>query len=172
MRRAVSALTTLLNWLEDVAMVVFMAIATSVTMLQVVFRYLLGGTLYWAEELVLYSIICMSFVGASMGARKYDHISVKALHAFVPQDVRRWVESFSAILGIAFGLILLILGWKFFANTLGRGMLSPAMRFPMAWVYLIIPISGALIMIRYTEVLFQVWLYGPPEQGPKEDSIA
>ena len=172
MRRAVSALRTLLNWVEDVAMVVFMAIATSVTMLQVVFRYMLGGTLYWAEELVLYSIICMSFVGASMGARKYAHISVKALHAFVPQDARRWVESFSAILGIAFGLILLILGWKYFANTLGRGMLSPAMRFPMAWVYLIIPISGALIMIRYTEVLFQVWLYGPPEQGPKEDSIA
>jgi C4-dicarboxylate transporter, DctQ subunit len=172
MRRVGSALMTLLDWLEDAAMVIFMTIAASVTFTQVVFRYGLNSSLYWAEEVVLYSIICMSFVGASMGVRRHAHISVEALHAFVRPEARRWLEAVAALLGIAFGLILLILGWQLFSSTLQRGMLSPAMRVPMGWVYFPIPVAGLLITIRYTALLVQTWRGDPHEHGIKEDSLA
>jgi C4-dicarboxylate transporter, DctQ subunit len=172
MRRAGSALMTLLDWLEDTAMVIFMTIATSVTLTQVVFRYGLNSSLYWAEEVVLYSIICMSFVGASMGVRRHAHISVEALHAFVRPEVRRRLEAVAALLGIAFGLILLMLGWQLFSSTLQRGMLSPAMRVPMGWVYFPIPVAGALITIRYIALLIVIWRGEPHEHGIKEDNLA
>ncbi len=53
------ALNKCLDRLESVAMVVFMSIATILTTIQVVYRYGFSGSLFWAEEVVIYSIICI-----------------------------------------------------------------------------------------------------------------
>ena len=50
------ALNKCLDRLESVAMVVFMSIATILTTIQVVYRYGFSGSLFWAEEVVIYSI--------------------------------------------------------------------------------------------------------------------
>ncbi len=173
MRQLGSMLMALLDWLEDAAMVIFMTVATTVTFTQVIFRYGFNSSLYWAEEVVLYSIICMSFVGASMGVRRHAHISVEALHAFVGPAALRWLKLIAAVLGIGFGAILLLLGWQLYLSTLGRGMMTPAMRIPMARVYLPIPIAGALVIIRYMAIIAHVWRADPEEdRGIKEDSLA
>lgn len=172
MRRLGVALLAVLNWLEDAAMVILMTIATTLTFTQVIFRYGLNSSLYWAEEVVLYSIITMSFVGASMGVRRHAHIAIEALHAFVNPAARRWLEMIAAGLGIAFGAMLLVLGWQLFTTTLAGTMLSPALRIPMGWVYAPIPIAGALIILRYIVLLVHYWRGEPEERDLKEDSLA
>jgi C4-dicarboxylate transporter DctQ subunit len=155
------ALNKLIDRLENVAMVAFMAIATTVTTFQVVYRYGFNSSLSWAEEVVIYSIVCMSFVGASMGVRHGVHISVDVLNAFVPPAVNRWLHIVTAVLGIAFAIALAYFGFRLFNSTLERGMLSPALRIPMAWVYLPIGVSGVLLIIRYCWVIHEAWLKPP-----------
>lgn len=155
------ALNKLIDRLENVAMVAFMTIATTVTTFQVVYRYGFNSSLSWAEEVVIYSIVCMSFVGASMGVRHGVHISVDVLNAFVPPAFNRWLHIVAAILGIVFALALAYFGFRLFGSTLERGMLSPAMRIPMAWVYLPIGISGVLLIIRYCWVIREAWTKPP-----------
>ncbi|GHA88003.1 TRAP transporter small permease [Modicisalibacter luteus] len=155
------ALNKLIDRLENVAMVAFMSIATTVTAFQVVYRYGFNNSLSWAEEVVIYSIVCMSFVGASMGVRHGVHISVDVLNALVPPAVNRWLHITSAVLGIAFAIALAYLGFKLFSSTLDRGMLSPALRMPMAWVYFPIGLSGVLLIIRYCWVIREAWVKPP-----------
>ncbi|GED47138.1 putative TRAP transporter small permease protein [Vreelandella aquamarina] len=155
------ALNKLIDRLEKVAMVAFMSIATIITTFQVVYRYGFNSSLSWAEEVVIYSIVCMSFVGASMGVRHGVHISVDVLNAFAPPAVNRWLHILTAVLGIAFAIALAYLGFRLFFSTLDRGMLSPAMRMPMAWVYFPIGLSGVLLIIRYCWVIHEVW-HKPP----------
>lgn len=155
------ALNKFIDRLEKVAMVAFMTIATIITTFQVVYRYGFNSSLSWAEEVVIYSIVCMSFVGASMGVRHGVHISVDVLNAFAPPAVNRWLHIFTAVLGIAFAIALAYLGFRLFFSTLDRGMLSPAMRMPMAWVYLPIGMSGILLIIRYCWVIREVWRKPP-----------
>src|SRR5690625_5460784 len=100
------ALNKVLDPLENVAMVIFMSIATLLTVIQVVYRYGFNSSIFWIEEVVIYSIICMSFVGASMGVRHGVHISVDVLNAIVPPAVNRWLHIITAILGIAFACYL------------------------------------------------------------------
>lgn len=155
------ALNKIIDRLESVAMVAFMTIATTVTTFQVVYRYGFNNSLSWAEEVVIYSIVCMSFVGASMGVRHGVHISVDVLNALVPPAVNRWLHILSAVLGIAFAASLAYLGFQLFESTLQRGMLSPAMRIPMAWVYFPIGFSGILLIIRYCWVIQEAWVKPP-----------
>lgn len=155
------ALNKLLDRLENVAMVAFMSIATIITTFQVVYRYGFNSSLSWAEEVVIYSIVCMSFVGASMGVRHGVHISVDVLNAFAPPALNRWLHILTALLGIAFAIAMAYLGFRLFFSTLSRGMLSPAMRIPMAWVYLPIGVSGVLLILRYCWVIHEVW-HKPP----------
>lgn len=151
------AINTIIDRLESGAMVVFMAIATIATTLQVVLRFGFNISIFWIEELVLYSVICMSFIGASLGARYGAHISVDVLQAFVGPRIRRWLLIVAAVLGIAFGVALLYYGSQLFMSTLKRGVLSPAMRIPMAWVYFPIPVSGGLLIIRYLGLIREHW---------------
>lgn len=151
------ALNNLIDRLEKAVMVVFMAVATIITTFQVIYRYGFNGSLSWAEEVVIYSIVCMSFVGASMGVRHGAHISVDVLNALASPAVNRWLHLLSAALGIVFAMAMAFLGFQLFSLTLDRGMLSPAMRMPMAWVYLPIGLSGLLLIIRYCWLIREVW---------------
>jgi len=163
----IKALNAFIDRLEGVAMVAFMSIATIITAVQVVYRYGFNSSLFWAEEVVIYSIICMSFVGASMGVRHGAHISVDVLNALAPPKVNRWLHIVSAILGIAFASFMLVYGFELFVKTLDRGQLTAALRLPMAWFYLPIGVSGVLLIIRYVAVIQQMW-NSPPISHAEE----
>ena len=112
-------LERLLDGIEDISMIVFMAVAILVTFVQVVMRYGFNASLYWGEEVVLYSIICMSFVGVSMGLRYGAHISVDILKAFVGEKYATPLFLTSSALGIVFALALLLLGGELFPQHPG-----------------------------------------------------
>lgn len=134
---------------ERTVMILCMAIAILLTFTQVVQRYAFNAPLYWAEEVVLFSIIWMSFVGISFGLTRASHISVDILGAFLPVRFVRPFQVISLVFGFIFGVVILWLGWKLTSVTLGRGQLSPALRVPMAYIYAIIPFSGFASALRY-----------------------
>ncbi|PLW76589.1 TRAP transporter small permease [Cohaesibacter celericrescens] len=145
----ISWIDRLLARFESFAMAFCMALAISLTFLQVVLRYAFNAPLYWTEEVVLYSIVAMSFIGISFGFSRASHISVDILKAFMPKRYERTLRIISLILGAVFGLTVLWLGWRLTAVTFSRGQLSPALRIPMAYVYAVIPIAGGAATFRY-----------------------
>ncbi|MCC9620563.1 TRAP transporter small permease [Thalassospira sp. MA62] len=147
--------------LEDGSMILLMALAISLTFLQVVMRYVFNAPLYWAEEVVLYAIIVMSFVGISIGIRLGSHISVDLLDAMIPERHVSVLRMIAIVLGILFALALMYFGAQLFLNTLNRGQLSPALRIPVASIYAIIPIAGLLSVFRYVNAL-RCLLQGKP----------
>ncbi|GGA94039.1 TRAP transporter small permease [Allosediminivita pacifica] len=142
---------------EGAMMVVCMAVAITLTFTQVVLRYVFNAPLFWAEEVVLYAIIWMSFVGISYGLPRASHISVDVLEAFLPSRFAWPFRILSCALGIVFGVVLLWLGWKLTATTFGRGQLSPALRIPMGYVYAIIPFAGLATAFRYALEFGRSW---------------
>ncbi|PCF93637.1 TRAP transporter small permease [Vreelandella nigrificans] len=164
------ALNRCLDRLESVAMVVFMSIATVLTTIQVVYRYGFSGSLFWAEEVVIYSIICMSFIGASMGVRHGTHISVDVLNSMATPAINRWLHLIAALIGIVFAGFMTYYGFVLYFNTLGRGQLTAALRLPMAWFYLPIGISGVLLVLRYVWVIREVW--NKPPVSLSEELVA
>lgn len=152
-----SAIDKFIDRLEGVSMVAFMTIATSLTLVQVIYRYGFNNSIFWIEEVVIYSIICMSFVGASMGVRHGAHISVDILGSLLPAPFRRWLVVVSTLLGICFAAMLIYYGFELFLSALSRRQMTPALRLPMAWFYLPIGLSGLLLAQRYLRLLVLTW---------------
>ncbi|MGB3339463.1 MAG: TRAP transporter small permease [Devosia sp.] len=161
----VKLINGVLTRFEDAAMVACMAIATTLTVLQVVMRFIFNMPIFWAEEAVLHAIICMSFIGIGYGVRLGSHISVDILGAIVPQNRKRIIVILACGLGITFGLVLAYLGYRMAVATLGRGQLSPALRIPVAAIYSVIPLAGVMTTFRYALKLYQTWIGAPETLG-------
>lgn len=167
----INAINRVIDWIENVAMTVLMFVATIVAIVQVIARYVFSNSLYWSEETILYALITMSFVTASMGVRYGVHISVEVLQAFLGPKLARLFRLIASVLGVIFAATLIYYGWRLFVNTNNMGQLSPAMQIPVAYVYLVIPISGVFMLFRYLG-LFQAILLNKEEQQQDKELIA
>src|SRR5699024_7372962 len=110
----------------------------------------------WSEETILYTLIIMSFVAASMGVRYTAHISVEVLSAFSGPRITRILQLISYLLGVVFALTLLYYGWQVIESTIKMCLLTPAMQILVAYIYLSIPISAGFMILRYL-LMIQLW---------------
>lgn len=145
----IAAINKVIDWVEGVSMTVLMLVATVVAIIQVIARYVFNNSLYWSEETILYALITMSFLAGSMGVRYSAHICVEVLHAFAGPRMAKVLKVIATVLGIIFAFSLLYYGGRLFLNTLSMGQLSPAMRIPVAYIYLSIPVSAFFMLMRY-----------------------
>lgn len=152
-RSVVRGANRLLDGVEATMMVVSMGLVTVVITVQVALRYFFNESLSWAEELTRYTIVWMSFIGASMGVRRGGHISVDLLATMVRPALRRPLLAISAGLGLCFALGMLVYGSELFLQALRTGQVSSAMRMPMFVVYSVFPVSATLLLIRFGQVL-------------------
>lgn len=164
----INAINRVIDWIENVAMTILMFVATVVAIVQVIARYVFSNSLYWSEETILYALIAMSFVTASMGVRYGVHISVEVLQAFLAPKLARFFRLIASILGVIFAASLIYYGWRLFVNTNNMGQLSPAMQIPVAYVYLVIPISGVFMLFRYLGLCQAIVLKKEERQQDKE----
>lgn len=166
----IEALNRVVDWIENVLVTLLMLTATIVAVIQVVARYVFNNSIYWSEELVLYALISMSFLTMGMGVRYAAHISVEAGYAFASPRMSHLLRIGAACLGLIFAGVLIYYGSRLSMNTLRMGQLSPAMRIPVGYVYLIIPAAGAFMVLRYLLVLAELVAgreYVPPQADIK-----
>lgn len=166
----IEALNRVVDWIENVLVTLLMLTATVVAVTQVVARYVFNNSIYWSEELVLYTLITMSFLTMGMGVRYAAHISVEAAYAFTSPRMSHVLRIGATCLGLIFAGVLIYYGSRLSMNTLRMGQLSPAMRVPVGYIYLVIPAAGTFMVLRYLLVLTALLAgreYVPPQADIK-----
>lgn len=111
---------------------------------QVIFRYIFENSLSWSEELGRYLFVWITFLGAALGIREKAHVALDALVNALPPAVRKpvWWIGYLAMIGLA--LAMVVTGTSLI--ELGMRQRTAAMQIPMGYVYVVLPISGALII--------------------------
>ncbi len=140
-----------LDHIEEYMLVILMACMSTVVFIQVVFR-VLGKSLPWSEEFTRYSAVWITFVGASLGVKRGAHVGVEALKIALPKWPRRILELFSVICMIGLALIIIVYSSQIISTQITMGQKSPAMRIPMWWAYIGMPIGMVLAIIRCIQV--------------------
>ncbi len=124
---------------------------------QVVGRYFLNSSTSFTDELSRFLFIWVSLLGAAYVLGKRGHIAITGLIDMTPRGVRRGIDILIAALVIVFALVVLGWGgWLLVERNLRLGQVTPAMLVPVAYVYLIIPLSGLLTAIYATLVVCEV----------------
>lgn len=130
---------------------VIMAVLTIAVFAQVIFRFVLESPLAWTEELAIYCLVWLTFLGAAYAMSLKAHIGVTFLTDLFPLRIRQVVYVIATLAGIAFYLLLVIQGYALMKQSMEQ--LSPVLGIPMGLVYSVIPISG-IFLIMNVVVLF------------------
>lgn len=159
--------------LENSILGTLMLFSAGMICTQIVARSVFGSSFVWAEESVRYAIICMVFIGSSVAFRLDAHISIDALHHWVPERVRRILVIIVNLGCLLLALLLIYFGMQLVQLMQGFGQTSPALEVPMYWIYAVIP--GSAMLMAYRLVQSTVRLVRPsaaPETGKPQHSIA
>lgn len=121
----------------------FMAVTL---MLQVGARYLFGESLAWSEELARYTLIWASMLGAVAVLDVGDFIAFRAFANQLGSRLRKSLDILAKLSTIGFFVVLVWYGFQITLMNLGQ--LSPALYWPIGYIYASMPVAGVLILIR------------------------
>ncbi len=133
------------DWIAK-AFVIFLVVAVTAIMLaQVFFRYVLNSSLQWSEELALFGLVWIVWIGAVVLMRNWEHINIPTFIDLVPKEYRFWFISLSKIATMVFIALLIWYGFDVFTqNFHGR---SPSLEISSKWAKLSIPVGAAFMMV-------------------------
>ena len=132
-----------------IALMVIMVIAVS---WQVATRYLLNNPSSYTEELATYLLIWISLLGAAYALRKRAHLGIDILVRRLDAKRRRSMHILAYGTIVIFSLVALVFGGgRLVYVTLDLNQLSAAFQLPIGYVYLVLPLSG-LLLIYYSIV--------------------
>ncbi|WP_186670749.1 TRAP transporter small permease [Sporosarcina sp. BP05] len=123
-----------------------MAVLTGSVFMQVVFRFVINKPLAWSEELAIYCLVWLTFLGAAYAMSLKAHIGVDFFTELFPISVRKVFFTMTTIASIAFYIIMIVQGYDLARQSMAQ--LSPVLRLPMGLVYSVIPISGLFLIIN------------------------
>lgn len=110
-------------------------------------RYAMGNQSSWTGELARFLLIWVGVLGAAYASGKDLHIAIDLLPHYLNSKNQKRLQFFNAIAIIIFVFLVFIIGGtRYVYISLSLGQLSPALGVSMGYVYLILPISGAIII--------------------------
>ena len=139
-------LARLVDGIEAVARAAVLGLTLLVLLVmlaQVFFRYVLNSSLQWSEELAVWGMVWMVFVGSVLLMRRSEHISITTLARIVPSTVRPFLVIFNKVAALVFLVIIGYYGIEVFGGTFHAK--SPSIGLSTRWIKLAIP-TGAVLM--------------------------
>lgn len=153
-----SMLRTLSNSIDNFIMkAVFLSIVgmlLAIT-LQIIFRVFFDA-LTWTEELSRYLLVWSTFLGATLAYKRGMHISVTFCVNLFAKKMQKTVIIFSILLSMVFFAVVIVFGFKYMAMQALQ--VSAALRMPMKWVYIVIPMSFIVMSVHgVTAILEEIF---------------
>lgn len=157
-----------INRTTEIALLVIVSVMAGVVFVEVLFRYVLMLPLFWTEELARYCLVWSSLLGASVALKRGEHIAVTF---FVDRIPRHIGPQAAFLVPIVIALFLAVILWGgVHLVTITRHQLSPAMRIPMSWPYLAIPISSLIMLFHVLTFIHKRVKLMIPSGGSADES--
>jgi C4-dicarboxylate transporter DctQ subunit len=167
----------ILDRLEEILIASLMAAATLIIFVAVVHRYAVGFPLLypyvygidlgWAQELCIYMFVWMAKFGAAYGVRTGIHVGVDVLVNQLHERTRGKVILFGLFCGALFTFVVGTMGAKFVIGLYDTDQVSPEMELPRWIVFLAVPLGSYLMCFRFLQVAWTFWRTGElPHHDP------
>jgi len=133
--------------LLELALVLLMGANVLNVLWQVFTRFVLQNPSSYTEELARYLLIWVGLLGASYAAGKKMHLAIDVVLQGLRNKAKVWVEIIIQIFVFLFSLFVMVMGGiRLVSITLTLAQTSAALQIKLGYVYLVLPLSGILIM--------------------------
>lgn len=149
MKRLMPGIDFILKWL----VIIFMGANVLNVLWQVFTRFVLNNPSTFTEELARFLLIWVSFLGGAYAYRKRIHLAVEVFTQRLSGKAYYYVQIFIQCCIFLFSLFVLLMGgWDLTSLSFEMNQMTAALQINIGYVYMVIPISGALFM--YYSLIF------------------
>lgn len=137
--------------------VFFLAILVIDVLWQVFSRFVLASPSAFTDELAGFLLIWVGLLGAAFVAGKNEHLAIDLLVQKSPPRRKRILRVIIHLIVALFALMVLVVGGSWLVYT--RFLLdvkSAALSIPLGYVYIVLPLSGLLILFYSIDNMRQV----------------
>lgn len=149
----------LLKWLdrnfEEKLLVILLIVTVTLTFIQVVMRYIFHNSLAWSEELARYLFLYLIWIGAAYAVKREQHLRIEIILNRIPKEKLKTFENFIYFIWLGFSVFLFISSLNMTMDVFASGQLSPAMRIPMGYAYISIPLGTGLMCFRIIQKILE-----------------
>jgi TRAP-type C4-dicarboxylate transport system permease small subunit len=136
-----------LNRVLEISLIILMTVLVLDVLWQVFSRYLLSSPSSFTDELAGFLLIWVGVLGAAYVAGRKEHLAIDILIQKSPPNRQRLLQYLIHTLIFLFALSVMVTGGVVLMYT--RFVLqvkSAALQLPLGYVYIVLPISGLIIM--------------------------
>ena len=126
--------------------------------LQFFSRYVMNDSFAWTEELAVYCLIGVVFLGASMCVRACRHIQVDFLYRYLPKPVGRVFSTLIDVIRTAFFAYAIWLVYRYISLVGDEPMTT--LFWNKAYVYWVAFAGFVMMFVRSVQVSVQNWRQG------------
>jgi C4-dicarboxylate transporter DctQ subunit len=109
----------------------------------------LAPKLAWIEELCLFGLVWMIFLGLALALEGGRHIGMRMALARMPPAGQRAAKVVINLAGLTFAAYLAKIGVDITIFVARSGQASPTLNISMAWLYVVMPVGFGLLALRY-----------------------
>ncbi len=140
-----------------------LAFTSALLFLNVVLRYVFLAPLNWAEELTLYLMVWIVFVGGAVAVRTRGHIAIDLLPLVLSPANRRRLAIGVALASLAFFAVFFWYSGQHVLRVRSIGQTTPVMGAPMWLTYLAMPVGSFLMGLRTVQFVVRALRERQPE---------
>jgi TRAP-type C4-dicarboxylate transport system permease small subunit len=143
----------------SVFLIFLMAVIVLDVSWQVFTRFILKDPSSFTEELAGFLLIWIGLLGSSYAYYTKAHLGIDVLTMRLKPEKKRFVGILISVIVFLFALTVLVIGGLRLVDlTFTLDQISPAIGIPMGYVYLVLPLTGLLIMIYAVYFIAELWL--------------
>lgn len=116
--------------------------------LQIFYRYFLGLSIPWAEEVSRFVFVVMVYLSISFAAQRGRHIRIMMQFKWFKERTKILILSFADIIWISYNTFIIVKGIEMVNEMFSFRYNSPVLNIPMYFVYGIIPLSFGIMNVR------------------------
>lgn len=147
--KVVNKISTLLEKLTNIALILLMLLLTVSTTLQVVTRFITKSPLVWTEEVSRMSFIWIALLGSTLATKHSEHLSLDFIVDKFPKTLRNIVRILVHLMMMTVATLFIVAGWEFVGKNATR--ISETTGISMVYLYIAAPVSGVLMLFYLIE---------------------
>jgi TRAP-type C4-dicarboxylate transport system permease small subunit len=143
-------LTKIITQILSIILIILMAVMVFDVSWQVFTRFVMQDPSPFTEELAGFLLIWIGLLGSSYALYTKAHLGIDVLTSKLSAARKQFAHLLIHLIVILFALFVLVIGGIRLVNiTLTLEQISPALGVPMGYVYLVLPLTG-ILMIYYS----------------------
>lgn len=135
----------IVDFVIDILLAIGMLGIVIMCMSEIIARNIFSSSISWSGEAARYFFVYVVFIGAAALARDRDYICMDLLKVKVPDSIRFYYNLALDIALMIFAIVLMYSGYGLAVRN--SIQVSAALGLPKNIVYMVMPISGVLIIV-------------------------